>query len=150
MDLILWRHAEAEEGVPDEGRRLTPKGRRQAVRVAGWIRERLAGRTRVLSSPARRAEETAAALTDGAVVVASLAPGASAKAILQSANWPHGNGTVVIVGHQPDLGRAASLILCGREQEWVLKKGSAWWFRSKATDLRMEVALVAVIHPDFI
>jgi phosphohistidine phosphatase len=26
MDLILWRHAEAEPGEPDLGRRLTAKG----------------------------------------------------------------------------------------------------------------------------
>ena len=33
MDLILWRHAEAEPGEPDVGRRLTAKGLKQAERV---------------------------------------------------------------------------------------------------------------------
>ena len=40
MDLILWRHAEAFE-LPDGGddldRALTPKGERQAARVADWL-----------------------------------------------------------------------------------------------------------------
>lgn len=150
MDLILWRHAEAEEGVPDEARRLTSKGRRQALRVGTWLRERVPGRTRLLTSPARRAQETAAAFGSEAQIVASLAPGASARAILQTAGWPHGNGTVIVVGHQPDLGRAASLILSGKEQDWNLKKGAAWWFRSKASELRMDVALVAVVCPDVV
>ena len=34
MDLILWRHAEAEPGEPDLERALTPKGVKQARRMA--------------------------------------------------------------------------------------------------------------------
>ena len=40
MDLILWRHAEAEEaddGRPDLERKLTARGERQATRVALWL-----------------------------------------------------------------------------------------------------------------
>ena len=40
MDLILWRHAEAEvlrEGSDDLARSLTPKGERQAARMATWL-----------------------------------------------------------------------------------------------------------------
>ena len=33
MDLIVWRHAEAEDGVPDLERRLTGKGRKQGIRA---------------------------------------------------------------------------------------------------------------------
>jgi len=39
MDLILWRHAEAEDTFPDPSRRLTPRGRKQALKVAGRIRQ---------------------------------------------------------------------------------------------------------------
>ena len=46
MDLILWRHAEAEEGGPDLERRLTPKGRKQAKRVAAWLLQRLPKKTK--------------------------------------------------------------------------------------------------------
>ena len=41
MDLVLWRHADAESGIPDAERRLTPEGRRQAEHIAGWLRPRL-------------------------------------------------------------------------------------------------------------
>ncbi|HKI65200.1 MAG TPA: histidine phosphatase family protein, partial [Burkholderiales bacterium] len=59
MDLILWRHAEAEEGGPDLERRLTPRGHKHAARVAGWLLQRLPSKFTVLASPARRALQTA-------------------------------------------------------------------------------------------
>ena len=40
MELILWRHAEAEPGtldLPDEQRALTPKGQRHAARMGAWL-----------------------------------------------------------------------------------------------------------------
>src|SRR3954452_13252336 len=55
MDLILWRHAEAEPGEPDLGRRLTPKGLKQAARMAEWLDARLPDTCKILSSPAERA-----------------------------------------------------------------------------------------------
>ena len=65
MDLILWRHAEAlemREVQEDLDRALTPKGERQAHRMAAWLNKQLPSSTRVLVSPARRAQQTAAAL----------------------------------------------------------------------------------------
>ena len=40
MDLILWRHAEAfdlAEGGTDLERMLTPRGEKQAARMAAWL-----------------------------------------------------------------------------------------------------------------
>ncbi len=40
MDLILWRHAEAEKANPgsdDLTRALTAKGEKQATRMAAWL-----------------------------------------------------------------------------------------------------------------
>ena len=34
MELILWRHAEAEDGYPDLERALTEKGHEQAKKMA--------------------------------------------------------------------------------------------------------------------
>ena len=62
MDLILWRHAEAEAGEPDLGRQLTSKGRKHAVRIAGWLEHYLPSTCRILVSPADRAQQTASAL----------------------------------------------------------------------------------------
>ena len=65
MDLILWRHAEAQEwtqGCDDMARRLTSRGEKQAARMAGWLDRQLPDNTRILVSPARRTEQTASAL----------------------------------------------------------------------------------------
>ncbi len=51
MDLILWRHAEAEDGdatLPDHKRRLTPRGEKQAKKVARWLHQNLPRKCRVL------------------------------------------------------------------------------------------------------
>ena len=141
MELILWRHADAEDGAPDLARRLTKTGRQQAERVAGWLAARLPKDYLLISSPAARARETAEALAAPRIVEA-LAPGASVKEIIQIAGWPDGEGTVILVGHQPDLGRAIAYLVSRRETDWTLKKGGLWWL---APD---EVR--AVISPDLL
>ena len=59
MELILWRHAEAEDGYPDLERALTEKGHEQAKKMADWLKSRLPKDTQVLVSPAKRAQQTA-------------------------------------------------------------------------------------------
>ena len=147
MDLILWRHADAERGGRDEERRLTVKGRKQAKRVAAWLRERLPRDATVLTSPARRAVETAEALTDRFRTISLLGTGSSASQFLAAAGWPDGAGAVVAVGHQPTLGRAAALILTGAEADWKFKKGAIWWFEQGEDEEGKNAALRAVVSP---
>jgi phosphohistidine phosphatase len=151
MDLILWRHAEAEllrEGGDDLARELTPKGERQAQRMAQWLNHRLAATTRVLVSPAARARQTAAALEREPRIVAALAPEATTEALLVAARWPRSAEPVLIVGHQPSLGLLAARLLTGVEQPWAIKKGAVWWLRSRQRGTEMEVILQAVQAPD--
>ncbi len=104
MRVFLVRHASAAPGTPDDERRLTAEGRAEALALA----ERLAaeGLDAVVSSPLRRARETAAAVADAAGLEVSvdegLAPGAT-LATLRGAVAGRGK-TVVAVGHQPDCG----------------------------------------------
>ena len=150
MDLILWRHAEAVEGQPDEdlARRLTAKGERQAERMAEWLNRRLAHSTRILVSPAVRCQETAKALGRKFRTHEALAPGASAQQLLDAARWPEASGGVLIVGHQPTLGFAASQALIGVPQPWSIKKAGAWWIRHRPHDDEDKVLLLAVQSPD--
>lgn len=150
MDLILWRHADAEPGVPDKERRLTAKGRKQAKRVAAWLRKRLPKDAIVLVSPARRAIETAEALTDRYRTVPQLHTGTRGSEILDAAGWPDAGSTVVVVGHQPTLGRAAALALAGKEADWKIKKGAVWWLGRGKDEEGVEVALRAVMPPEFV
>ena len=65
MDLIFWRHAEANElqdGGEDIDRALTTRGEKQAARMASWLDRHLPEGARIISSPARRCEQTVLAL----------------------------------------------------------------------------------------
>lgn len=149
MDLILWRHSDAEpDDRDDRARRLSARGKKQARRVAKWLSERLPRDAIVLASPARRAQETAAALTDRYRIDPRLDTGARACDVLAAAGWPGGSGTVVVVGHQHALGRAASLALTGVEADWRVVKGSIWWLGGDGHGAG-EVIVRAVISPDF-
>ncbi|ALT76458.1 SixA phosphatase family protein [Paucibacter sp. KCTC 42545] len=153
MDLILWRHAEAEllrEGSTDMARCLTAKGERQAARMSDWLNHRLAASTRVLVSPAERARGTAAALGREVRIVNSIAPDASVQDLLAASRWPQSSEPVLMVGHQPTLGLLASLLLTGTAQPWAVKKGGVWWLRSRQRDGHSEVVLQAVQAPDFL
>ena len=149
MDLILWRHAEAEDGAPDLERRLTSSGRREAARVAKWLRRRLPSKYGVFASPARRARETAGALGVSFKTVAKLAPGASVEQILAAANWPAAGKPAIVVGHQPDLGRVAASLVSGAETDWSIKKGGLWWLERRERGGEAQVVVRAVIAPDF-
>ncbi len=150
MDLILWRHAEAEDGPPDLERHLTPRGQKHAAQVAKWLLQRLPARFVVLASPARRAQETAQALGAAVRTVPALAPGAAVRDILAAAEWPDRKSAVVVVGHQPDLGCAAAFLVSGAEAPWSLKKGGAWWLSSRTRENEAQVVVRAVVAPDFV
>ncbi len=177
MDLILWRHAEADNSSPDMARELTPKGKRQAEKVAAFLHQHLSSDARILVSPATRTRQTVAAYTDQYTIAPTLAPGASAHAVLQAARWPNGparptypslplageatstlsgdnknpaEDAVLIVGHQPTLGAAAALLLGSAEASLSIKKGSLWWFSRRERDEFAQTTLRLVITPDFL
>ncbi len=150
MELILWRHADAEDGILDAERKLTAKGIRQAENMAAWLKERLPKETVVLVSPAKRAQQTARALTAKFEIRPELGTGTAPQVVLKAAGWPHGKDAVVIVGHQPTLGQAAALLLTGTAAEWSLKKGAVWWITHRARHGQSETLLRAVMSPELL
>jgi phosphohistidine phosphatase len=146
MDLILWRHAEAEDGSPDGARKLTKHGRDQARRVAAWLKPRLPKRCEILVSPATRAQETAAALAVRFATTDSVGTGAIAADVIAAAGWPGRTKAVLIVGHQPTLGRVAATLLSGNPADWHFAKGAVWWLRHVDGEAR----LFAVTHPKLV
>ena len=150
MDLILWRHADAEDGIPDHSRKLTVKGEKQAKDMAQWLKKRLPTETRVISSPALRATQTVSALTDQYEILNDLDTGASTVSILTAAGWPDAKGAVVVVGHQPTLGQVAALLLAGAEDGWSIKKGSIWWITNRVRGEISQNLLRAVMTPDLL
>jgi phosphohistidine phosphatase len=143
MELILWRHADAEEGADDMARRLTAKGEKQAAAMAKWLRAQLPGSYTLLASPAARAQQTAAALDANIVTEKALAPGASPAAIVKAAQKHR--GIVLVVGHQPDLGRAAAQLVANTQAEWSIEKGAIWWLAGEAP-----ARIKAVVSPDLL
>jgi phosphohistidine phosphatase len=144
VDLILWRHADAENGSPDSARKLTERGRQQAARAAAWLKPHLRKqRYEILVSPATRAQQTVLEL--GLPFSTSAAVGVDARAedITAAAHWPGNSGAVVIVGHQPTLGRVAAKLLSGAEADWDIGKGALWWIRESAG----KTSLITVFDP---
>ena len=148
MDLILWRHAEAEDGIPDHARELTAKGSKQAGKMAAFLHQHLPQDHRILVSPATRTQQTIAALTGHFTLAPTIAPGASAQAVLHAARWPDAGGTVLIVGHQPTLGEVAAQLLGCEDATLSIKKGSLWWFSRREGSAQTTLRLV--ITPDFL
>jgi len=149
MDLILWRHAEAEdEGTSDLARELTAKGVKQAGKVAAFLHQHLPDDCRILVSPATRTQQTVAPLTKHFTLAPTIAPGASAEAVLHAARWPEADGTVLIVGHQPTLGEVAAQLLGCAHKTLSIKKGSIWWFSQKNGS--MQTSLRLVITPELL
>ncbi len=159
MDLILWRHADA--GEPAEGqlgqpadlqRPLTPRGDKQAQRMAEWLNRFLPDSTRVLCSPALRARQTADALGRKLRTLDKLAPGASHLQALAAARWPDSREPVLLVGHQPMLGQLAAYLMGGAatldRPAWAVRKGAVWWLRHRQRGGVAEVVLVSVRTPE--
>lgn len=146
MDLILWRHAEAEEGIPDMARELTSKGQRQARQMAAWLKPRLPENTRILASPAKRTQQTASALGLDFSTVDALAPDADPQSVLAAAGWPDAGNTILVVGHQPTLGEVASTLLQSDIPSLSTRKGALWWFAWR----RGEVVLKAMLPPELL
>ena len=150
MELILWRHAEAEDSWPDMDRRLTAKGHKQAEKMAAWLAPRLPAHTLILASPALRTQQTSTALGMDFRTRDEIAPGATAQMILQAAGWPDDNASVLIVGHQPTLGEVAALVLAGTYDGWSVKKGALWWISVRNRNGDTEAVLRAVMSPDLL
>ncbi len=149
MDLILWRHAQAEVGEPDEGRELTPQGRKQAMRMGAWLDRTLPSGCKILCSPTARTIQTVEALGRKYKIVPEIGPEATATDVLTASGWPDAKTTVMVVGHQPWLGQVASLLLTGEEQDWTVKKSNAWWISHRQRDGGNELFLKAVLAPEF-
>lgn len=146
MDLIVWRHAEAEDGSPDHERKLTANGMRQAHATAAWLRQRLPADCRILVSPAVRTQQTVRALTDTFETSPEVGVGVSPKSVLQAAGWPSAAGACLIVGHQPTLGMLISQVLCRVPDGLSVKKSGVWWLAGTS----QKTVLRAVINADML
>ena len=161
MDLILWRHAEADElpnldmpcdalPLADMQRALTPRGEKQAMRMAAWLDRQLPDGTRILSSPAKRCDHTARTLNRKYKVRSELQPGAMPEHLLELVQWPLFNMPTLVIGHQPTLGMVIAHLLGIQEGECAVKKGAVWWLRSREKLGVRQTVLVTVQTPELL
>lgn len=156
MDLILWRHAEAEESPADAQsgsdleRSLTPRGEKQAARMAAWLDRQLPERARILVSPARRCEQTALALGRKYKIRAELGPDAPPSQLLELVQWPVNKLPILVIGHQPTLGQTIAQLLGLQESECAVKKGALWWLRTREREEGLQTVVVTVQSPELL
>lgn len=137
-DLYLIRHgiaADREAYATDEERPLTDKGHQKTGRVAKQLRERELYFNRLLTSPLVRARQTAAILQEAGLAAEvqefpALAPDGDIQTwVSWFEEWRQGasgEGTVALIGHQPDLANWAEILVWGQTREkLVLKKAGA-------------------------
>ncbi len=116
--------------------------------MAQWLNQQLPESTRILVSPALRAQQTAAALERKVKLVPALAPGCTVLALLESARWPDAREPVLVIGHQDTLGLTASHLLAGTTQPWSIRKGAIWWICSRERDGIDRATLRTVLSAD--
>ena len=146
-NIILWRHAEAVEAVAgdDMARPLTNKGQRQAKRIAYWLKQHLPDDTLMVSSAALRAFQTAQALnktnSSKINVCSALNPNASLRELMVFLSRFDAQTNVLLVGHQPLLGRLAGHLLSLDASELAIKKGAIWWLRLESNPANLNQPL---------
>jgi phosphohistidine phosphatase len=153
MDLILWRHAEAQDWTPgcdDMARRLTSRGEKQAARMAAWLDRQLPDNTRILVSPARRTEQTASALGRKFKTKEELGSEGTVAQLLELVQWPDAKGCVLVVGHQPTLGQTIAQLIGLSDTECPVKKGAVWWLHSRQRDALLQTLVVSVQSPELL
>ncbi len=150
MDLLLWRHAEAEDGEDDLRRRLTDRGQKQAKAMAQWIRAHQPKDLRIIVSHSVRTQQTAEALKLPFETQRKIGPDACVSELIAAAGWPDASGSVLLVGHQPSLGRLAALLLGGQEADWSIKKGALWWLSNRSRRGETQTVLRGVMPVEFL
>ena len=136
MDCLFVRHGFAVEREEWDGkdvdRPLTDEGIRRVRQVAAGLRRLAVRPTVIYASSARRAVETAQLLHDLLARPSlmefrdELLPEATPTDLLRLLKRCSSESCVICVGHEPQLGMAASLLLSGRSSEsFPLKKAGA-------------------------
>jgi len=150
MDLLLWRHAEAEDGEDDMKRRLTERGEKQARAMAKWVHAHQPKKMRIIVSPSVRTQQTAEALNLPFETRRKIGPEACVSELIAASGWPQASESVLIIGRQPSLGRLAALLLGGQESEWTIKKGALWWLTNRTRRGETQTVLRTVMSTEFL
>ena len=118
--------------------------------MAAWLDRQLPEGVRVLSSPARRTEQTVQALGRKYKLRNELAPEGHVDDLLTVVGWPQTRSPILVVGHQPTLGQALSRLLGLQTPECPVRKGAVWWVRSREREGAAQTIVVTVQTPELL
>jgi phosphohistidine phosphatase len=134
VKVILFRHGPAEDRDatrwPEDAQRpLSRWGERRTRLAAQGLCRFERGIESILTSPFQRADHTARILSrtlgvESPETVEALAPGGSPRKVIEAVNGKPRAGTVVLVGHEPDLGALAALLVAGGAAMPLKKAGA--------------------------
>jgi phosphohistidine phosphatase len=133
MEIYILRHGVAEEpqtGQPDSERALTPDGRKKLRNVLRTAASAGAAPSLILSSPYKRALQTAqiaAELLDykGELLrTKALEPGGAPKAVWDEIRVHKDEARILLVGHEPLFGRLTAYLLASPNLQVDFKKGA--------------------------
>jgi len=110
LDLVLVRHADAGDPAawsgPDAARPLSGKGRKQAQRLARFLREIGLEPDAIITSPKSRADETAAAIAEGLGIDEGFGL-SELSAVVREGSYRR----PILVGHDPDFSELVELLV---------------------------------------
>lgn len=140
MRVVLFRHGPAGERDPahwpdDTQRPLTPKGEQRTAAAAAGLRCLRPDVRQVYTSPLLRALQTTQIVARVLSLHAptetwdELAAGVALRAVVGRLSHVPPASTIVLVGHEPDLGRLAGLLLFGETRSIPLRKAGACCLR---------------------
>jgi phosphohistidine phosphatase len=143
MRLILFRHgpaghADLERWPDDRSRPLNLHGEERVREASHGLVRLEQSFARVISSPLTRAAQTAELLREELGIEPAvtsdddLAPGGSLRSLIESLSTDEADGTVILVGHEPDLGKLAGTLIFGAPAHLPLKKAGACGIRFDA------------------
>ena len=124
MRVILFRHGPAGQRDaarwPDDGKRpLTKRGLERTARAADGLRRFAGASLRVHTSPLERARQTARIIGEAMApgtrteTLEALVPAAPIREAVRWLKDAKSGASIVLVGHEPHLGKLAGMLLFG-------------------------------------
>lgn len=158
MEICIVRHAAAEEGKawdkPDELRPLSDSGKKDMEHVARGLQALQVKPTNLYCSPLVRAIQTAQILqkileVSSCEQAEALRPGTAPETILPLLNALPAGAVVVLVGHEPYLGRLLCFLLSGKPDSFVkIKKGGVACLEGDVPLQAGRLTLLWLLEPD--
>jgi phosphohistidine phosphatase len=156
MKIYLIRHGIAEDHStkPDADRVLTDRGKEKMAKAVEGMRKLGIQLDLILSSPLKRARQTADVVATGLSVgkleeVAELSPGTNPSLMVNAIRRYRECKAIALVGHEPDLSRLASFLLTGSANscDFDFKKGGMAGIDAEVSGNSLHCILASFLPP---